>query len=83
MELKLTLLLMLIGTVIALSHLDDDRLGWMRRRFVWLRGRGPRRAGANLRQILGKRTYFKPAIPGPLVRRFDKRPHLNLTLPKA
>jgi hypothetical protein len=40
MDPKLALLFLLIGTVIGLSHLNDDRLGRLRRQFIARRRRG-------------------------------------------
>lgn len=40
MDSKLALLFLLIGTVIVLSHLDDGRLGRMRRQLIARRWRG-------------------------------------------
>jgi len=39
MDPKLTILFMLIGAIIALSHLNDENLGRMRRRLIELRWR--------------------------------------------
>ena len=45
MDLKLSILFVLMGCVIGLSHLNEENLGRMRRRLVSRRGRefGPRR----------------------------------------
>lgn len=39
MDPKLTILIMLIGAVIALSHLTEEKLGRMRRQFIGRRWR--------------------------------------------
>jgi hypothetical protein len=39
MDPKLTMLLLLIGTIIGLSHLSEDRLGYVRRQIAGRRWR--------------------------------------------
>lgn len=40
MDPKITMLMLLIGTIIGLSHLDDENLARMKRQFVQWRWRG-------------------------------------------
>ena len=39
MDPKLTMLMLLIGTIIGLSHLSDENIGWMRRQIAARRWR--------------------------------------------
>ena len=66
MDPKLTILFLLIGSIIGLSHLNDDNLARMRRQLIVRR---LARIRARAAQILGKRPRVQvsviPSVPPP------------------